>query len=124
MHQLWRGNSAVLVRVLPFAGIHYAAHEQFSAWLAPAAAAAPRPSAPARTLSPLRKFASGAGAGATSTLLTYPLDLARARMAVSAERPESLIGVLRALCREAGPQAMFRGLTPTLVGIVPYSGTA
>jgi hypothetical protein len=54
----------------------------------------------------------------------YPLDLARARMAVSTAQHESLLGVLRTLCREAGPGALFRGLTPTLVGIVPYSGTA
>eukprot|EP01047_Picozoa_sp_COSAG01_P085038 COSAG01_NODE_18511_length_1071_cov_1.246914_1_plen_159_part_00 len=116
VRQLWKGNSAVLVRVLPFAGIHYAAYEQFNALLAPgetpplpnhplrstlteiylchtcschgilrmphhpaaaAVAAAESESSGAlpakKRLSPLRKFASGAGAGATSTLLTYHL---------------------------------------------------
>ena len=76
-----------------------------------------------------RKFVSGAAAGAVSTVCTYPLDLLRARMAVEQGQVSFRALVLRVVREEggggaAGAKALFRGVGPTLTGIVPYSGTA
>jgi solute carrier family 25 phosphate transporter 23/24/25/41 len=34
----------------------------------------------------------------------------------------TIAGTLRAVLHESGPKGLFRGLTPSLVGIVPYAG--
>jgi hypothetical protein len=73
---LWRGNSATLLRVLPYAGLHFMTHEALEQHL--------RKHQEGQRLSPVNRFAAGAGAGFMSTLATYPLDVIRARMAVAA----------------------------------------
>jgi hypothetical protein len=70
-----------------------------------------------------RKFVSGAAAGAVSTVCTYPLDLLRARMAVE-EGQISFSKLVTKVVGEGGTGALFRGVGPTLTGIMPYSGTA
>jgi len=74
---------------------------------------------------PLLKFLTGALTGMTSTICTYPVDVARARMAVA---PKGVTNTLVAAFAEmaADPRrwkAFYAGLTPTIAGIVPYSGT-
>eukprot|EP00439_Symbiodinium_sp_Y106_P042139 s2330_g5.t1 len=70
------------------------------------------------------RFLAGAAAGATATTLTYPLDLLRARMAAH-QGTAAYDGYLRAvsqIVRAEGTLALWSGLKPTLLGIVPYSG--
>mmetsp|Transcript_26158 Transcript_26158/g.78490 ORF Transcript_26158/g.78490 Transcript_26158/m.78490 type:complete len:193 (+) Transcript_26158:2-580(+) len=69
-------------------------------------------------------MAAGGLAGATSTLCTYPIDLVRARRTVDfrgAVAP-SLFASWRDIVGSEGPCGLFRGLTPSLCGIVPYIG--
>lgn len=68
---LFKGHSASLVRVFPYAGINFLAYEQFRA----AIITSPEKEAP------WRRFLCGSMAGATSTLITYPLELIRTRLA-------------------------------------------
>ena len=58
--------------------------------------------------SPLRLLLAGSLAGATSQSATYPLDLARARMAV-ADYP-SLRAVFRQVLREEGLTSLYRSV--------------
>mmetsp|Transcript_9078 Transcript_9078/g.29835 ORF Transcript_9078/g.29835 Transcript_9078/m.29835 type:complete len:374 (-) Transcript_9078:240-1361(-) len=122
---LWRGNTATLARILPYSGIHYAAHEALEDSLLERRR---RISGPDASTSASDRFLAGAGAGAASTICTYPLDLLRARMAVMegahAGTP-NLMAAARSLASETGsggPARFFRGLGPALIGIVPYSG--
>jgi solute carrier family 25 protein 42 len=139
---LWRGHSATLLRIVPYAGLHYAAHEALEEALLARRAGARggddgrrrdagqqqrRGGAPS-SLSATDRFAAGAGAGAAATLVTYPLDVLRAQLVVA---PPGVAGGavtgarLRAgvaALRQGGVAAAFRGLGPTLAGIVPYSG--
>lgn len=113
---LWKGNGAMLVRVMPYAAINYATHETLSRLLTPEGS---------DKRSPVRKFIAGALTGMTSTICTYPIDVARARMAVAPMGvANSLLSVFREMYhdpRKVG--AFYAGLTPTLMGIIPYSGT-
>lgn len=64
-----------MLRVIPFAAVQFVAHEQFKILLNPL---------PTTTALPAgRRFIAGSLAGCTATLTTYPLDVARARMAVT-----------------------------------------
>lgn len=113
---LWRGNSATMMRVVPFAALQFCAHEQWRRVLAVDVHSRP---------TPLRRYLAGSLAGVTATSLTYPLDLARARLAVSTKAQyKSLSDVFVKAWRFEGPLSLFRGLTPTLMGVIPYAGTS
>ena len=56
---------------------------------------------------------------------TYPLDRARAVMAVTpSEKYRSLLRVFMGIRGEEGARALYRGITPTLLGVIPYAGTS
>ena len=96
----------------------------------------------------LTKFLAGSAAGATATAMTYPLDLMRARYAAAGAVPglvfesagngadlktaananaksptrRRLFRDLAAVFRREGLRGLYGGMTPTLLGIVPYAG--
>ncbi|MCL4126102.1 UNVERIFIED_CONTAM: hypothetical protein GTU68_048401 [Idotea baltica] len=116
---LWRGNSATMARIIPFASVQFAAHEQWKKVLK-----IDHPNKPFRT-SPWLRFVAGALAGVTSQALTYPLDMARARMAVTPKIIySSLTEVFIKIWKNEGPLTLYRGLTPTIIGVIPYAGTS
>uniref|UniRef100_A0A7S2TWQ2 Mitochondrial carrier protein n=1 Tax=Lotharella oceanica TaxID=641309 RepID=A0A7S2TWQ2_9EUKA len=110
---LWRGNSAVLVRTMPYVSIHFLAHDIAEEALR---------ERPGENLSAGRKFAAGAFAGVTGTVCTYPLDLIRARMAVGPVY--TWTHLVKDIYGQWGISGFYRGLTVTLAGIVPYTGIA
>ena len=74
-------------------------------------------------ITPAERFASGAAAGAIAQGAIYPLELVRTRLAVSP--PGSYKGIVDAayqVWRLEGPRAFYRGIGPSLVGILPYAG--
>lgn len=105
---LWRGHSATLMRVAPYAGAHFAAHDKLSSLA--------ESHLPGEGFGrAARRFATGACAGAFATMVTYPLDVLRARLAVQQGRRSALSAALM-------PGRLFSGLGPTLLGIMPYAG--
>lgn len=92
-----------------------------------------------------RRFVAGSLAGITSQSLTYPLDLARARMAVTDKYTgykwvqnailfflnngnmcdlRSLRQVFIKIWYKEGPRTLYRGYVPTILGVIPYAGTS
>ena len=70
------------------------------------------------------RSAAGGLAGAISTCLTYPLDCLRARFGAewaAQPRYSSYAQGVREIIRAEGVAALFAGLRPTLLGIMPYS---
>lgn len=74
----------------------------------------------------------GATAGANAVLVTYPLDLVRTRLACMSEvynghwhwnSKFTIRHVLTDIIRKDGLMAIYKGLNPTLMGILPYAGT-
>jgi solute carrier family 25 protein 42 len=115
--ELWRGNSATMLRVVPFAALQFVAYENYKVLLKPAGTTGGLP--------PARRFLAGSLAGCTATLATYPLDLVRAQMAVTArDRYPHVYSVVLQTAREGGVTALWRGVTPTLLGVIPYAGTS
>ncbi|XP_064645189.1 mitochondrial coenzyme A transporter SLC25A42-like isoform X2 [Lineus longissimus] len=112
---LWRGNSATMARIVPYASLQYTAHEQWKRVLN---------TENKKELPPFPRFLAGSLAGVTAVSLTYPLDLARARMAVTEKkRYSSLSSVFLKIYREEGLRKLYRGFNPTVLGAIPYSGT-
>jgi len=69
-------------------------------------------------------FVVGAAAGATAQMLLYPLELLKTRISVAkkGEFQGGLGEVIRYTYRTGGIKEFYRGLTPNLMGIVPYRG--
>ncbi|CAH8629256.1 unnamed protein product [Schistosoma curassoni] len=117
---LWRGHTATLARIFPYSAIQYSAHDHYKHLLGIGST-----SHSDISYIRLRRFLAGVGAGTTSVTCTYPLDVARARMAVTtASKYSSLFHAIRALYTEEGLSALYRGFSPALLGIIPYAGTA
>ncbi|KAH9495272.1 hypothetical protein Btru_016272 [Bulinus truncatus] len=113
---LWRGNSATLVRIIPYSAIQFSSHEQYKLWLN---------FNKKKHLPPHLRFLAGSLAGVTSVAFTYPLDLCRARMAVTAKATYNHIGhVFLKMIKEEGFKSIYRGFTPTMLGSIPYSGSS
>jgi hypothetical protein len=123
-----------VLRVVPYAAVHFASYEWFRRLLYAAAAdlrggggaagAAPGPDKP----SPALDLLAGAGSGAVAVLATYPLDLLRTQMAYDTGPPppggaRASAYLARALAAE-GPRGLYLGVAPTLLGILPYAGFA
>lgn len=112
---LFRGNSATMARIIPYASLQFTAHEQFKQLLRKDNKKGPLP--------PVRRFIAGSLAGITAALFTYPLDMIRARLAITQKnRYTGLMNIVTKIYREEGLSAYYRGLLPTVIGIMPYAG--
>ena len=139
---LFRGHSATLLRIFPYAAIKFVAYEQIRSVLI---------TSPAQETS-LRRLLSGSLAGVTSVFFTYPLEVIRVRLAFETKKDSrsSLSSICRQIYNEHPPSIVpsskssapvaiaavaattpksglinfYRGFTPTLVGMLPYAGTS
>jgi hypothetical protein len=72
------------------------------------------------SLTPLQRLGAGALAGAWAQALTYPLDFMRARLTVDMHgRYRGIFSGMWQVTRTEGFFALYRGLFPSLVGIMP-----
>ncbi|KAH9054967.1 mitochondrial carrier [Lactarius vividus] len=117
---LFQGHSATLLRIFPYAAIKFLTYDEVHNQLMPTRAQETN----------LRRFSAGAISGTISVFFTYPLELLRVRMAFhtihSSAPPSNQPGrQSRATYSILFPLLKFyRGFTVSLVGIVPYAGTA
>ncbi|KAI4282094.1 MAG: hypothetical protein L6R35_005487, partial [Caloplaca aegaea] len=133
---LFRGHSATLLRIFPYAAIKFLAYEQIRAILIPSKQHETR----------LRRFFSGAFAGVTSVFVTYPLEVVRVRLAFETkevgrsslrsictqiyhEQPPRIVHSSSAVAIAAVPPVprsglinFYRGFSSTLAGMLPYAG--
>lgn len=133
---LWKGNTATLIRIFPYSGIQFMVFDRCKTYLLREQennylrqrATHPETPKPKWGLSPLESLSAGMAAGAVSVIATYPLDLTRAQLAVlKKEKSSSNVGfgtVLLNNYKNRGAVGLFRAITPTLLGILPYSGLA
>uniref|UniRef100_A0A4W5R2Z1 Mitochondrial coenzyme A transporter SLC25A42 n=1 Tax=Hucho hucho TaxID=62062 RepID=A0A4W5R2Z1_9TELE len=114
---LWRGNSATMVRVIPYAAIQFCSHDQYKGILGRYYGFQEK------ALPPFPRFLAGSLAGTTAVMLTYPLDMVRARMAVTPRQMYSnIVHVFVRITQEEGIKTLYRGFCPTILGVIPYSG--
>jgi solute carrier family 25 protein 16 len=112
---LYKGNGAMMVRVFPYAAIQFMSYEQFKRVFVPFFENSPK----------FGNLLAGSCAGITSVACTYPLDVVRARFAVQVDerRYRSIVHCLKDIYgNEGGIRGLYRGITATIYGMIPYAG--
>ncbi|KAI9814352.1 MAG: hypothetical protein M1826_002264 [Phylliscum demangeonii] len=137
---LFKGHSATLLRIFPYAAIKFLAYEQIRALVIPGR----------EQETAWRRLVSGSTAGLVSVFVTYPLEVVRVRLAFDTsknsraslgaicrqiyhEQPRggpTLTDISSSVTRAAAPAArprsglrnFYRGFSPTLWGMLPYAG--
>jgi solute carrier family 25 protein 16 len=116
---LFRGNFAQIVRIFPYSALSFVVHDYLCEVARDSGGG----------LTPAARFGAGATAGLVSVVATYPLDLVRARLASRVETGPAAAGfaggmrdVLRNAVRDGGVASLYRGMVPTVYGILPYAG--
>ena len=114
----WRGNGANVLKVVPETAVKFAAFDALKQVVA----------VDPGNATTGERFVAGGVAGAAAQAAIYPLEIVKTRMALSSNAahpkaaPTTITGVFRAVLNENGARGLFRGLAPSLVGIVPYAG--
>eukprot|EP01137_Pigoraptor_chileana_P007010 Opistho-2@51975 len=68
---------------------------------------------------PLVHILSGAGAGGIASIVMCPLDVVKTRLQTADPRYHGMRGTIRSIVQEEGARSLYRGLTPTLLGLLP-----
>ena len=132
---LWKGNTAAMIRVFPYSGIQFMVYDFCKQFFIDRRTRSNlvdvdhhEQKMMQSSLLPIESLISGMTAGSVSVLCTYPLDLTRAQLAVvrktSDRASHSFVGMLTENVRQRGVKGLYRGITPTMLGIFPYSGLA
>ncbi|MCJ1311807.1 hypothetical protein MMC25_005480 [Agyrium rufum] len=87
---LFRGHSATLLRIFPYAAIKFLAYEQIRGVIIPSD----------KQETPLRRLVSGSLAGITSVAITYPLEVIRVRLAFETKKDFEHRSTLSGICRQ------------------------
>ncbi|KAI5072119.1 hypothetical protein GOP47_0012225 [Adiantum capillus-veneris] len=105
----WRGYFPQVIRVVPYSAVQLVTYEAYKKLF----------KGEDKALAVPGRLAAGACAGMTSTLMTYPLDVLRLRLAVDPSC-KSMLQVASTMLREEGFASFYKGLGPSLIGIAPY----
>ncbi|KAJ1283217.1 hypothetical protein BS78_03G111500 [Paspalum vaginatum] len=105
----WKGNLPQVIRIIPYSAVQLFSYEVYKKIFR----------GKDGELSVFGRLAAGACAGMTSTLVTYPLDVLRLRLAVQSGH-STMSQVALSMLREEGLASFYGGLGPSLIGIAPY----
>ncbi|CAL5355324.1 unnamed protein product [Camellia sinensis] len=113
---LFRGNLVNVIRVAPSKAIELFVYDTVNKTLSPKPGEQPKLPIPA-------SLVAGACAGVSSTLVTYPLELVKTRLTIQRDVYDGLFDAFIKILQEGGPGELYRGLTPSLIGVIPYAAT-
>jgi hypothetical protein len=131
---LWAGNGANLLRVFPAKSIVFASNDFYRSVCGylyfgnNGYQDHQQHHQQQQTLPWALSFLSGGLAGMSASAATYPLDLARGRITGKLASPgetkhyKGIINTVMITVKEEGVRALYKGITPTLLGAMPYEG--
>lgn len=128
---LWAGNMVNMLRIVPTQAIEFGTFEYVKRAMASTQERWAQAGGPKLqighisidcSLSWLSPVAvAGAAAGVAGTLVCHPLEVLKDRLTISPEMYPSISIALSKMYKDGGIGAMYSGIAPTLVGMLPYS---
>jgi solute carrier family 25 phosphate transporter 23/24/25/41 len=118
LYGYFKGNGTNVLRIIPINAIQFLTYEKYKNFFASLSLK----TLGTKTLNTPFRLASGAAAGITQTLVTYPLDLIRCRLSAQHEvkRYNGIVSAFKIIFKEEGIIGLYRGMFPSLLGIAPY----
>ncbi|KAG4144010.1 hypothetical protein ERO13_D05G009700v2 [Gossypium hirsutum] len=113
---LFRGNLINVIRVAPSKAIELFAFDTVNKTLSL------KPGEVSKIPIP-PSLVAGACAGVSSTLVTYPLELVKTRLTIEKNMYDGILDAFLKILQREGPAELYRGLAPSLIGVIPYAAT-
>jgi len=113
----WKGNGIACVRLFPYNAIQFASFNQLKVTL----------SDDHGKLSVMNAMIAGSLGGIFATCGTYPTDMVKTRLTVSHADPSKakyhgMVDAFRVIWKEEGFFAFYKGMSTSIIGVVPFAG--
>ncbi|CAI7915105.1 unnamed protein product [Closterium sp. NIES-53] len=122
----FKGNGINVVKVAPESAIKFYAYELLKRAISLPAAAGGAGAAEKSSETALTRLVAGGMAGAVAQTAVYPLDLVKTRLQTYhltyGRNPPPLAALTAEILQREGAGAMFRGLLPSILGMIPFAG--
>ncbi|KAI4355923.1 hypothetical protein L6164_004647 [Bauhinia variegata] len=128
---LWAGNTINMLRIIPTQAIELGTFEYVKRAMTSMQEKSKQNKCPTVQIGHIDlKFSlswispvavAGAAAGVVSTLACHPLEVLKDRLTVSPDAYPSLSMAISKIYKDGGIDAFYAGITPTLIGMLPYS---
>lgn len=114
----WKGNTIACLRLFPYNATVFAAFDRLKVWLSDPNTG---------NLSASNSLLAGSLAGVIATVVTYPLDMVKTRLTADHADPakskyQSIPGAFRIIYREEGKLAFYKGMSTSILGVIPFAG--
>lgn len=116
----FRGNGLNIIKVAPESAIKFYAYELLKEFVVSVDKDGNK-----QDIGTAGRLLAGGTAGAVAQVAVYPMDLVKTRLqtfhAADGKAPH-LMQLSRSIWAQEGPRALYRGLFPSLLGMIPYAG--
>ncbi|EPS57752.1 hypothetical protein M569_17065, partial [Genlisea aurea] len=107
----YKGNGASVLRIVPYAALHFMTYEQYRMWI--------EDNCSLFGIGAVVDLLAGAAAGGTAVLCTYPLDLARTKLAYQVVDTKE---TLKNGTRQIGAAPVYTGISNVIERVYKESG--
>ncbi|XP_019850971.1 PREDICTED: calcium-binding mitochondrial carrier protein SCaMC-3-like [Amphimedon queenslandica] len=113
VRSLWRGNGTNVIKIAPESALRFFAFEKIKALL----------KQDDQPLKVYERLLAGSTAGVIAQTTIYPMEVLKTRLALGTTGQYSgIINCFNKIRVTEGYRSFYRGLTPSLLGIIPYAG--
>jgi solute carrier family 25 (mitochondrial phosphate transporter), member 23/24/25/41 len=116
----FRGNGLNVLKVAPESAIRFYTYEMMKTFIVDAKGGEEK-----ADIGGMGRLLAGGIAGAVAQTAIYPMDLVKTRLQTythASGKVPSLGTLSKDIWVQEGPRAFYRGLIPSIVGIIPYAG--
>eukprot|EP01134_Creolimax_fragrantissima_P004970 CFRG4970T1 len=106
----WRGNGMNIMKITPESAVKFYTYESVKNFICD----------DPQQMKIHHRMIAGGCAGLASQFAIYPMELIKTRL-ITQKVPLGIIGTFRNVVQKEGFRAFYRGLSPALIGVVPYA---
>lgn len=114
----WKGNGIACVRLFPYNAVQFATFTKLKVILSDPNTG---------RIGPLNSMLAGSVGGIAATVVTYPTDMVKTRLTVAHSDPskskyKGMVDAFRVIAKEEGWQAFYKGMSTSIIGVIPFAG--